>query len=80
MLPLQEEVTTQQAAEILNVSRPYVIGLINRGKIPCRRVGTHRRIFTKDIMEFKRADDLKRHAVLDALVKETQELEMDSSR
>jgi len=76
VLPLQREITTQQAADLLNVSRPYLIGLIDCGKIPCRKVGTHRRVYAKDVLNFKRTDNLKRSAALDALVKEAQELEL----
>lgn len=74
VLPLQREITTQQAADLLNVSRPYLIGLLDCGKIPCRKVGTHRRVYAKDVIDFKRADGLKRSCALNELVKEAQEL------
>jgi excisionase family DNA binding protein len=76
ILPLPVELTTQQAANLLNLSRPYLIGLLAGGKIPYRKVGTHRRIYAKDVLAYKKAIDSDRNRALNELAKQAQELNM----
>src|SRR5215471_2944843 len=60
VMPDSAELTTQEAAEFLNVSRPYLIKLLESDQIPYRRVGTHRRIRFRDLRLYQSRDDLKR--------------------
>jgi excisionase family DNA binding protein len=74
IVPLHAELTTYQAADFLNVSRPFVIQLIEAGKLPYRKVGTHRRILFADLLEFKRKSDADSLQALKELTREAQEL------
>lgn len=68
------EYTTQQAADFLNVSRPYVIKLLNEGDIEFRQVGAHQRIRFQDLREYKTRDDLKRRQAADELTRLTEDM------
>ena len=76
VVPADAELTTQQAADMLNVSRPYLIGLLKAGEIEYRMVGKHRRIKAASLVEYMRSDDQRRRRAADELSALTQEMGM----
>lgn len=74
IVPSNAELTTQQAADMLNVSRPFLIGLLNDGAIEFRKVGKHRRIKAESLLEYMRADDRIRRNAADELTRLNQDL------
>ena len=74
LIPVHAELTTQQAADILNVSRPFLIEQLEKGVIPYRKVGTHRRVMFEDLMEYKQTMDHNRLKALEELSVIDQEL------
>jgi excisionase family DNA binding protein len=77
VFPSAAELTTQQAADLLNVSRPYLIGLLESGEIDYRKVGSHRRVRIESLLSYRRRDDDSRREAADALSAETRELGLD---
>ena len=67
LVPVGGELTSQQAAALLNVSRPYVIRLMEEGRLPFHKVGTHRRVRTDDLLRYRRQVDAQRERALDAM-------------
>lgn len=76
IIPIHKELTTQEAAELLNVSRPYLIQLLEEKKIPYRKVGTRRKILFQDLIQFKNNEDAERSQILDKLAEEAQKLNL----
>lgn len=76
LIPLHAELTTRQAADFLNVSRPHIVKLLEQKKIPYHKVGTHRRIRFSDLEAFKQTQEATRRRALDELASEAQEMGM----
>jgi excisionase family DNA binding protein len=74
VIPVHAELTTQEAADLLNISRPSLIDLLNEGAIEYRKVGTHRRVRFEAVMAYKRRNNADREAALDALAAYDQEI------
>lgn len=74
LMPEKQELTTVEAANFLNVSRPFVVKEIEARRIPCRMVGSHRRILLTDLIEYANRMQKSREAALDELSQLSQEL------
>jgi excisionase family DNA binding protein len=77
LVAVDADVTTQQAAAILNVSRPFVVGMIDKGLLPVRMVGNQRRIPLRDLLAYKADNRAQRHKVLEELAAYDQELGLE---
>lgn len=74
LYPESSELTTKQAAEVLSVSRPFLIRVLEAGQIPFRKVGRHRRVLMQDVLAYKKTMQIKRRAALDELVKASEDI------
>ncbi len=76
LLPIDTELTTQQAAELMRVSRPSLIKMLDENKLPYRRVGAHRRIRYEDVLHYLETERAQRKKVMGELVAETERLDL----
>jgi len=73
-IPNAKDLTTRQAANLLGMSRQFLIGLLDKGEIAHHRVGTHRRLMLKDVMAYLEQRDRRRHQAINQMAKQAMEL------
>jgi excisionase family DNA binding protein len=73
IVPEHQQLTTQRAADILGVSRPFLVGLLESGQIPFHMVGSHRRIYLRDLLDYKRQRDQARHEAINNMARAEME-------
>ena len=73
LIPENQQLTTQRAADLLGVSRPHLIKLLEAGELPYHKAGSHRRIYLKDLVAYQKRRDVERKAALDRIAKEAFE-------
>lgn len=73
LIPESQQLTTQRAADLLGVSRPYLIKLLEAGELPYHKTGSHRRVYLKDLVAYQKRRDLERKAALDRIAKDAFE-------
>jgi excisionase family DNA binding protein len=78
IMPHHAELTTQEAADLLNVSRPFLVSLLESNQLPFHKVGTHRRVRFSDLMTYKRHREEESEAALRELAALSQELKLDT--
>jgi excisionase family DNA binding protein len=76
LIPSDSEISTQQAADMLNVSRPHLVKLLENGEIPFKKVGSHRRVFLQDLIEYERRLAKTREEKMQFLAKQAQDLNL----
>jgi excisionase family DNA binding protein len=79
MLPEDEAFTTQAAADHLGMSRPFLIGLLEKGEIPFHHVGSHRRVLFRDLMNYENKRDVARREGMNRLFQKVQEAGLDDA-
>jgi len=73
VVPVTQDLTTQEAAEFLGVSRPFFVKLLKEDELPFHLIGTHRRVYLKDLLDYKHRRDNQRKEALDTMAREADE-------